>query len=75
MKINEFINYFNNVKAINENEYMALCPAHNDKNPSLSIGYSKNEGQILLHCHSNHDNQSQLINHIYQHPIKYILFF
>lgn len=41
MKINEFINYFNNVKAINENEYMALCPAHNDKNPSLSIGYSK----------------------------------
>lgn len=52
MKINEFINYFNNVKAINENEYMALCPAHNDKNPSLSIGYSKNEGQILLHCHA-----------------------
>lgn len=52
MKINEFIHYFKNVKSINENEYMALCPAHNDTNPSLSIGYSKDKGQILLHCHA-----------------------
>lgn len=29
-------------------QYMALCPAHNDKNPSLAI-IQKN-GQILLHC-------------------------
>ncbi len=40
MTLNEFIGYFKGVKQIGKNEYMALCPAHNDKNPSLSIGYA-----------------------------------
>ena len=30
--------------------YKALCPAHADKNPSLSI--SESDGKILLHCHA-----------------------
>jgi 5S rRNA maturation endonuclease (ribonuclease M5) len=30
--------------------YQALCPAHNDKAPSLSI--SESGGKILLHCHA-----------------------
>lgn len=29
-------------------KYKALCPAHNDKNPSLSI--TQKEGVTLLHC-------------------------
>jgi hypothetical protein len=30
--------------------WIALCPAHADKNPSLSI--SEKDGKILLHCHA-----------------------
>lgn len=30
--------------------YMALCPAHDDKNPSLSI--NEKDGKPLLHCHA-----------------------
>jgi len=30
--------------------YVALCPAHADKNPSLSI--REVEGKVLLHCHA-----------------------
>jgi 5S rRNA maturation endonuclease (ribonuclease M5) len=30
--------------------YMARCPAHEDKNPSLSI--AEKNGKILLHCHA-----------------------
>lgn len=52
MKIEEFLSYLKNVKRVRENQYMALCPAHNDKNPSLSIGLSENKKQILLHCYA-----------------------
>lgn len=52
MKLNEFITYFNGVKTNNGKEYMALCPAHNDKHPSLSIGYSHEQKHILIHCHA-----------------------
>lgn len=52
MKIEEFLSYLKNVKRVRENEYMALCPAHNDKKPSLSVGLSENKKQILLHCYA-----------------------
>ncbi len=52
MNIHEFLTLFKGIKCVGENEYMALCPAHNDKNPSLSIGYSKEKSHILLHCHA-----------------------
>ena len=31
--------------------YQALCPAHKDKSPSLSIREGE-DGRILLHCHA-----------------------
>lgn len=31
--------------------WSALCPAHHDKNPSLSIGVG-DDGRVLLHCHA-----------------------
>ncbi len=37
------------VKRVGDN-YLALCPAHNDINPSLSI--SQEDGKLLLHCHA-----------------------
>lgn len=30
--------------------YVCLCPAHNDRNPSLSI--TEKDGKILVHCHA-----------------------
>ena len=30
--------------------WVALCPAHNDANPSLSLSVAEN-GDALLHCH------------------------
>ncbi|MBO4693239.1 MAG: hypothetical protein J5659_02450 [Clostridia bacterium] len=50
MKIDDLITNFKSVKPVKENQYMALCPAHNDKNPSLSIGLSPDRKRILLHC-------------------------
>jgi putative DNA primase/helicase len=32
--------------------YKALCPAHADHDPSLSVREG-NDGQVLLHCHNN----------------------
>ena len=52
MNIKNFISYFKEVKSVNDNEYTALCPAHDDKNPSLSIGFSKEKNHILLCCHA-----------------------
>lgn len=51
MDIEEIISHFQKVTPYGEN-YMALCPAHNDKNPSLSISYSKEKKQIHLHCYA-----------------------
>src|ERR1700694_5789219 len=32
-------------------QFSARCPAHNDTNPSLSIGKG-DDGKVLLHCHA-----------------------
>ena len=38
------------VRATGSNRSIAQCPAHDDRNPSLSI--TQIEGQALLHCHA-----------------------
>lgn len=50
MTIETFVTHFERVKNIDNDQYMALCPAHNDHNPSLSIGYSDDKSRIKLHC-------------------------
>lgn len=50
VKIQEFLSHFKNVKHTN-NQFMALCPAHNDITPSLSIKNCEN-GDIKIHCHA-----------------------
>jgi len=47
--LNEILNNLKNVKG-NGNKYTALCPAHEDKNSSLSI--SEDNGKTLIHCHA-----------------------
>jgi putative DNA primase/helicase len=33
------------------NGWVARCPAHEDRHPSLSIGIGE-DGRVLLHCHA-----------------------
>lgn len=47
MDIKEFLSKLEKVKKYG-NGYTACCPAHKDKNPSLSI--KEEDGKILLHC-------------------------
>ena len=50
MQMNEILTRLKGVKG-NGNQYTALCPAHDDKTPSLAV--SVKDGKILLHCHAN----------------------
>ncbi len=48
--IDEFITHFEGVKKTALNQYIAKCPAHGDEHPSLSIGLSKDQSHIVVHC-------------------------
>lgn len=52
MQLEKFILNFQKTKKTGENQYMALCPVHDDKHPSLSIGLSTTDNRILLHCYA-----------------------
>jgi len=47
------------VRAIKAGNWKALCPAHPDKSPSLSIK-EENDGIILIHCHAQCDPHTVL---------------
>ena len=47
MKIAEFVPYLNGVKTA-RNGYIACCPAHDDRHPSLAI--TEAEDRLLIHC-------------------------
>ncbi len=55
MLIDEILTYFDGVKK-NGQGFNALCPAHDDHNPSLSI--SQAGDKILLTCHTGCDAES-----------------
>jgi len=57
MQLNEFLGLLKNVSD-DGNQYKAKCPAHDDKNPSLSV--STNGSKILLHCHAGCDTEKIL---------------
>jgi hypothetical protein len=41
-------------RGASDGQYIACCPAHEDRNPSLSIGVG-DDGQVLLACHAGCD--------------------
>jgi len=47
--INNLLSRLSKVKPTGRNTYLACCPAHDDKSPSLSIK-EEHDGHILLHC-------------------------
>jgi hypothetical protein len=46
----EILNKLQKVKKLSSGGYAALCPAHEDHNPSLSV--TQKDNKILLHCHA-----------------------
>lgn len=49
MKFEQFLAKLDRAKPIGKNKYLASCPAHPDKSPSLAIKET-DDGKILLHC-------------------------
>lgn len=49
MKLNEFLNLFQNPKTAGSG-YLINCPAHSDDTQSLSV--TEEGGKILIHCHA-----------------------
>ena len=48
-----FLNLLEGVRRTGK-EYTALCPAHDDHSPSLSVSETE-DGRILVHCHAGCD--------------------
>ena len=51
MGIIELLSRLEKVRSSGDHQWTALCPAHDDKTASLSIGLG-DDGRILLHCHA-----------------------
>lgn len=49
MTITDILQRFQGVKERGRGQWMAKCPAHDDHNPSLSIGLR--DGKVLFNCH------------------------
>lgn len=50
LPIERLLNALSNYRKRGNNKYQAVCPAHTDKSPSLSIANTP-DGRVLLHCH------------------------
>jgi len=48
------------VKAKGGNSWMACCPAHNDKNPSLIV--TEKDERVLIHCFSHQCEVSDIVH-------------
>ena len=47
--VEDFVSRLEKVIRTGSNKYMAVCPAHEDKSPSLAITEAQ-DGRILIHC-------------------------
>lgn len=59
MSLEKLLNRLNKVKRTGDGKYMACCPAHQDRSPSLAIN-DLGDGRILLNCFSSCDTYSIL---------------
>lgn len=58
------------VTTVGHNSYMALCPLHDDINPSLSIniGWLDSRAKLLIHCFNCGDVFLELLQHLKLEP-------
>ena len=49
MTLDNYLNCLRDVKAVGINQWRAICPSHDDKEPSLSIKLA-DDGRVLFHC-------------------------
>ena len=49
MAVHDLLNTLSKVKQTGANRWIACCPAHQDRRPSLTIT-EKDDGMVLLHC-------------------------
>lgn len=57
MEIKEFLQRIDKVKECSNDQYTGCCPAHDDKNASLSISVGR-DNKILLKCQAGCDTES-----------------
>jgi hypothetical protein len=48
--IQKLLSSLHRLKPVRPNEWVACCPAHPDKNPSLAIKLCDSDGKILIKC-------------------------
>jgi len=60
MIVDKILPLLDKVKKKGDNSWIARCPAHDDKNPSLAI--TEKEGKVLLHCFSHHCDVSDIVH-------------
>ena len=59
MTIENILNSLHKVKSTGHGTYIACCPAHDDRSPSMTIREC-DDGRILLHCFGGCEPQSIL---------------
>ncbi len=52
--LDKVLSHFEPVRGVGGDNFMALCPAHEDREPSLSIGWG-DKGKVVLHCQAGCD--------------------
>lgn len=59
MKVDNLLSRLKKVKVTGKDQWVACCPAHDDKRPSLAIRET-HDGLVLLHCFAGCDPLSVL---------------
>lgn len=59
MGITRITDRLEGVRQSAENRFLARCPAHKDKSPSLSL-QERDDGRILMHCFAGCDTEDVL---------------
>lgn len=59
MSTDKLLSCLNKIKQTGKGRWLACCPAHEDKSPSLAIT-EKDDGRTLIHCFSGCDTEQVL---------------